>query len=64
MKEIVLPTLIDEPQTLEDVVYTWKVDSWRALPKKEHGPIIQAGGFPWYAFHPPQLRSLISLLTR
>lgn len=47
MKEIVLPTLIDEPRTLEDVVYTWKVDSWRALPKKEHGPIIQAGGFPW-----------------
>lgn len=54
MKEIVLLPLLEEPPTQEDVVYTWTVDSWRMLPKKEHGPIIQAGGYPWYASHSPR----------
>lgn len=48
MKEIVLPQLVEEPRILEDAVDTWTVESWRALNKKEHGPIFQAGGFPWY----------------
>jgi len=48
MKEIVLPQLAEEPRILEDAVNTWTVDSWRSLSKKEHGPIFQAGGFPWY----------------
>ncbi|KAJ9151597.1 Ubiquitin carboxyl-terminal hydrolase [Coniochaeta hoffmannii] len=47
MKEIVLPQLAEEPRILEDAVNTWTVDSWRSLSKKEHGPIFQAGGFPW-----------------
>ena len=48
MKEIVLPPLPEEPRILEDAVSTWTVEGWRQLSKKEHGPIFQAGGFPWY----------------
>ncbi|CAG1983299.1 unnamed protein product [Fusarium graminearum] len=47
MKEICLPPLIDEPKILGDYDYTWTVDNWRSLNKKEHGPVFQAGGFPW-----------------
>jgi len=47
MKEIVLNPLPEEPRILDDVVSTWTVDRWRGLGKKEHGPIFQAGGFPW-----------------
>ncbi|CAJ2508114.1 Uu.00g093000.m01.CDS01 [Anthostomella pinea] len=47
MKEIVLPPLLEEPRILEDVVDTWTVEKWRSLPKKEHGPVFYAGGFPW-----------------
>jgi ubiquitin carboxyl-terminal hydrolase 7 len=47
MKEICLPPLIDEPKILGDYDYTWTVENWRSLNKKEHGPVFQAGGFPW-----------------
>ncbi|KAI0472166.1 hypothetical protein GGR56DRAFT_678006 [Xylariaceae sp. FL0804] len=47
MKALVLPPLLEEPKTLEEVVNTWTVDSWRTLAKKEHGPVFQAGGSPW-----------------
>ncbi|KAH8652510.1 hypothetical protein BX600DRAFT_516539 [Xylariales sp. PMI_506] len=47
MKEIVLPPLLEEPRVVEDVVHTWTVENWRTLTKKEHGPVFQAGGFPW-----------------
>ncbi|KAI5867169.1 cysteine proteinase [Durotheca rogersii] len=47
MKAIALPPLLDEPPILEDAVNTWTVENWRALSKKEHGPIFEAGGFPW-----------------
>ncbi|KAI0124385.1 ubiquitin carboxyl-terminal hydrolase [Xylariales sp. AK1849] len=47
VKEIVLPPLLEEPKILEDVVNTWTIDNWRTLPKKEHGPIFHAGGYPW-----------------
>lgn len=47
MKEICLPPLIDEPKILGDYNHTWTVENWRTLSKKEHGPIFQAGGFPW-----------------
>ncbi|KAI1079311.1 cysteine proteinase [Whalleya microplaca] len=47
MKEIVLPPLLEEPKVLEDVVNTWTVENWRGLSKKEHGPIFEAGGYPW-----------------
>ncbi len=47
MKEIVLTPLIEDPRVLEDVVDTWPVEGFSKLAKKEHGPIFQAGGFPW-----------------
>ena len=47
MKDHVLPALIDEPPILEDQVHTWEIKGWRNLNKKEHGPVFQAGGFPW-----------------
>lgn len=50
MKELVLPPLADEPRILDDQVYTWTVESWRALGKKEHGERFMAGGFPWYDY--------------
>lgn len=49
MKELILPPLAEEPRVLEDVVNTWEIESWRSLSKREHGPIFQAAGFPWYA---------------
>lgn len=53
MKELVLAPLIDEPKILSDFEYTWTVDNWRGLSKKEHGPIFEAGGYPWYDTSPP-----------
>lgn len=53
MKEICLPPLIDEPKILGDYDYTWTVDNWRSLNKKEHGPVFQAGGFPWSVWIDP-----------
>jgi ubiquitin carboxyl-terminal hydrolase 7 len=47
MKEVVLTPLLDEPKILEDHHYTWTVENWRNLNKKEHGPTFQAGGYPW-----------------
>ncbi|KAK8058688.1 ubiquitin carboxyl-terminal hydrolase [Apiospora phragmitis] len=47
MKELVLPPLLEEPRILDDAVDTWTIENWRNLSKREHGPIFQAGGFPW-----------------
>ncbi|UQC82690.1 ubiquitin carboxyl-terminal hydrolase [Colletotrichum lupini] len=47
MKDVIFPHLHEEPEVLEDVVNTWTVEAWRSMSKKEHGPVFQAGGFPW-----------------
>jgi len=47
MKDLVLPPLADEPKILEDAYNTWTVDNWRSRGKREHGPIFEAGGYPW-----------------
>ncbi|RGP79512.1 ubiquitin thiolesterase [Fusarium longipes] len=47
MKDLCLVPLIDEPKILGDYDFTWTVENWRSLNKKEHGPVFQAGGFPW-----------------
>lgn len=47
MKEIVLPPLHEQPPILADAVHTWHIENWRSLPRREHGPIFEAGGFPW-----------------
>ncbi|KAI9828435.1 MAG: hypothetical protein M1832_002863 [Thelocarpon impressellum] len=30
-----------------EAVSTWKIEGWRHLKKKEHGPIFECGGHPW-----------------
>ncbi|POR35949.1 Ubiquitin carboxyl-terminal hydrolase 21 [Tolypocladium paradoxum] len=47
MKELALPPLLDEPKILEDFEHTWTVENWRGLGKREHGPVFEAGGYPW-----------------
>lgn len=47
MKELIFTPLIEEPPVLDDVINTWTVEQWRTLRKKEHGPVFQAGGYPW-----------------
>lgn len=47
MKELTLTALIDEPKILGDYEHTWTVENWRSLSKREHGPVFQAGGYPW-----------------
>ncbi|KAL2268587.1 hypothetical protein VTJ83DRAFT_3433 [Remersonia thermophila] len=47
MKAHVLQPLPEEPRILDDQVHTWTIENWRTCPKKEHGPIFYAGGYPW-----------------
>jgi ubiquitin carboxyl-terminal hydrolase 7 len=47
MKSVVLPPLIEEPEILADSVHTWHIERWTELPRKEHGPVFEAGGNPW-----------------
>lgn len=47
MKELTLVPLVDEPKILGDYEHTWTVEDWRSLSKREHGPVFQAGGYPW-----------------
>jgi hypothetical protein len=62
MREILLTPLAEEPKILDDVTSTWSVESWRSMSKKEHGPVFQAGGYPWYA-RPEPLPPLLPSLT-
>ncbi|KAI9707767.1 MAG: hypothetical protein M1836_000729 [Candelina mexicana] len=34
-------------ETESETVSTWKIENWRNLPRKEHGPIFYCGGHPW-----------------
>lgn len=47
IKEIVLPPLAEQPPITAEAVHTWHIENWRSLPRREHGPIFEAGGFPW-----------------
>lgn len=70
MKNEVLIPLVEQPRTLEDVYHTWEIEAYRSLPKKDHGPIFTAGGYPWYeakpSCPPPRQRMSLgwNLLTR
>jgi ubiquitin carboxyl-terminal hydrolase 7 len=28
--------------------HTWHITDWRRLKKKEHGPVFECGGAPWF----------------
>lgn len=34
-------------ETEAEALYTWDIEDWRQLPKRTHGPVFQAGGYPW-----------------
>ncbi|KAL3478386.1 hypothetical protein BJX99DRAFT_224406 [Aspergillus californicus] len=34
-------------ETADEAWHTWKIQDWRKLKKKEHGPAFECGGFPW-----------------
>ncbi|KAI9834557.1 MAG: hypothetical protein M1819_002933 [Sarea resinae] len=36
-----------EYETEADAVFTWKIENWRGLGRREHGPVFQCGNFPW-----------------
>lgn len=47
MKSIVLPPLQEDPPIITDVVHTWHLERWTELPQRHHGPVFEAGGYPW-----------------
>ncbi|KAH8654046.1 ubiquitin carboxyl-terminal hydrolase [Tricladium varicosporioides] len=47
MKELVLPPLQEQPEVICDGEYTWNIEGWRTMPRREHGPVFEVGGFPW-----------------
>jgi ubiquitin carboxyl-terminal hydrolase 7 len=46
MKNIVLVET-PEYETEDEVYYTWHIEKWRTLQRREHGPTFQCGGSPW-----------------
>lgn len=48
MKALILPANPDL-ETEAESVSTWHIEDWRSLQRREHGPIMTCGGFPWYA---------------
>lgn len=60
MKELIFLPLAEEPEILADAVHTWTIEDWRTLSKKEHGPIFEAGGSPWYILLRSVCRSLLT----
>lgn len=41
--------IIPDPhlETLDLTYHTWHIRDWKALGKKEYGPIFECGGSPW-----------------
>lgn len=47
MKNHVLIPLPELPPIVADGHHTWEIQNWRSLPRREHGPVFEVGGFPW-----------------
>lgn len=39
-------------ETEDETYHTWHIQDWRKLKKKEHGPVFQCAGFPWWVHRP------------
>lgn len=37
-----------EYETEDRAYHTWHIQDWRKLRRKEHGPVFECGGAPWY----------------
>ncbi|KAK5463058.1 ubiquitin-specific protease ubp15 [Exophiala xenobiotica] len=46
MKRHVLPDLPDT-ETEAETTFTWHIEKWRTLSRREHGPVFECGGHPW-----------------
>lgn len=46
MKLKVLPES-PELEAESEAYSTWHIENWRNLPRKEHSPVFEIGGFPW-----------------
>ncbi|KZF20341.1 ubiquitin thiolesterase [Xylona heveae TC161] len=46
MRAKVLPNIPDL-ETGFETEYTWKIENWRNLSRREHGPTFQCGNYPW-----------------
>ena len=47
MKARVLPLLPNlEPES--ESIYTWDIENYRSLTRKERSPKFECGGYPWY----------------
>jgi ubiquitin carboxyl-terminal hydrolase 7 len=42
-----LPPLPEQPPVIAEAMHTWHIENWQSLPRREHGPVFEAGGFPW-----------------
>jgi len=48
MRTVALP--INPDLEIEaETVFTWHIQDWRNLERREHGPVMMCGGCPWYA---------------
>lgn len=41
-----MPELPDQ-ETAAQTFSTWKIEDWRTLTRREHGPLFECGGHPW-----------------
>jgi ubiquitin carboxyl-terminal hydrolase 7 len=37
-----------ELETEAETHHTWHITDWRKLRRKEHGPVFECAGFPWF----------------
>ncbi|CAZ81196.1 unnamed protein product [Tuber melanosporum] len=53
MKKTLLPDLPDI-ETEDETTYTWKIENWRKMERRSHGPAFHCGGSPWRVLFFPQ----------
>lgn len=51
-----------EYETEARAYHTWHIQDWRRLRRKEHGPVFECGGAPWYD-SPDNSRDKMMVLT-
>ena len=39
---------VPDLETEHEAIHTWKIEDWKDLPRKTHGPTFECGGYPWY----------------
>jgi ubiquitin carboxyl-terminal hydrolase 7 len=46
VKAAYMPQLPDL-DSIDETVFTWDIDNWKGLNKREHSPVFHCAGFPW-----------------